>query len=179
MRSRNILEDGRVGSHGDGGQFWPLAWRKRLLVAFLGVIDWPWPSGPGERQQNLLLASEADRATHTPARRSTKYLCGSVVGGAVEAARSAVVAIGRHSIGSQAPPGPRPVDGRRRGLGFTWLATTTHFLSTGVSLATFLTPRQDQSDWPELSSNGSRCHGIHASCSCRAVRASVGQNQLS
>lgn len=58
IQKYSSLEDDRVGSHGDGGQVWPVAWRKRLLVAFWQVI-----AGHGERQQNLLLASEGDPAT--------------------------------------------------------------------------------------------------------------------
>jgi hypothetical protein len=101
IQKYSSLEDDRVGSHGDGGQVWPVAWRKRLLVAFWQVI-----AGHGERQQNLLLASEGDPATQG----SQKHGVFVWMGGGWS--RSAV-AIGRHSIGCRpSPPGTRPA--RRR-----------------------------------------------------------------
>jgi hypothetical protein len=60
------------------------------------------------------------------------------------------------------------------------IVTLTHRVSYPLESAPrrwrpFSPPRQDQSDWPELSSNGLRRHGIHtSSCSCRrGVRACV------
>ena len=109
-------------------------------------IDWPRTLPESARASAKLAASEADGATHThgTARRSTKYfVCGSVVVAwwGCGAARGSAVAVlpysrtyaGRHSISeaNARPPGPgASTDGRRRGLGFTWLATTTASISS-------------------------------------------------